>query len=101
MTSQIETACAKHYLFAGLDLEGFPRVVRRLGHLHVTGGVIREADDAAVVLRSPSAVAQLELLDPEDFLAQPSRQPIGRGAADPSEPEDDHAVVAHSSCSPI
>src|SRR5213075_298171 len=78
----------------GLDLR--PARVGPPGKTDVVGSVIGVADDPAVVLARAVPVAEGELLQPEDPIAEPSAQPIGGPRADRTEPDDDRVpVIAH------
>ena len=88
---QIEAASSQDELFPRVDLHLLPGLVGALGELDVGRGVVRQPDDSAVVLGPSTHVAELELLDPEDFCTETTRSPVSRGAADAPEPEDDPA----------
>ena len=84
----VEPAGLEHHLLARVALQLRPRPERELGQLHVVRRVVGEADDPRVILRLAPHVAQLELLEPEDFGPRPARQPVGRRAAEAAETED-------------
>ena len=79
---------------ASLRLELGPRRVGPLGQSNVLGSVVGQADDPAVVLAGAVGVAELELLEPEDAVAEPPAQPVGGPAADPAQPDHDGVPVA-------
>ena len=75
-----------------LDLR--PRLVGALGQPDVVGPVVGEADDPAVVGRGAVDVAELELLEAEDAVAERAAQPVGGARPDPAQPDDDGVPVA-------
>ena len=91
---EVEPAGLEHELLARVLLELGPGAVGVLGELDVAGRVVRQPDDARVVLRLAAHVPQLELLESEHVGARPAREPVGRGAAPAAEAEDDVLVVA-------
>ena len=90
----VEAAGLRDDLDAGLGLDLGPGRVGALGQADVVGPVVRQADDPAVVLARAAVVAELELLEPEDPVAEPSAQPVRGPAADPTQPDDDGIPLA-------
>ena len=90
----VETAGPGDDPDAGLRLELGPRGVGPLREADVVRSVVGQADDPAVVLARPVDVAELELLEAEDPIAEPAAEPVGGSAADPAEPDDDRVPVA-------
>ena len=82
-------------MLAGLHLELFPGGVGGLGQLDISLVVIRQPDDPAVVLRGPAGVPERELLDPDHFGSQASGEPVGSGAADPTQPQNQDPFFDH------
>ncbi len=96
---QVEPAGLEHQPGARLLRDLGPGGVGRLGEPDVGRIVVGEADDAGVILRLTAVVSQLELLE-ADHPGAATSEPVGRGAADATEPEHDdvrlvHAHVAH------
>ena len=91
---QVQAAGDRHDPLAGLGLDLGPGLVGALGEPDVVGPVIGEPDDPAVVGRRAVDVTELELLEPEDAVAERPAEPVGRPRADRPEPDDDRVPVA-------
>jgi len=66
---EVETAGLDNQFFACVLLQRLPRSVCLLRQLDVLRRVVREPDDARMVLRSAARVADLELLQSEHVSA--------------------------------
>ena len=101
-----DNLCLKEGYF-GLDIPGgyAEYVAVPIANLNALPAQVRFEDAAAaqIAARLPdTAIVMLTVSDSdEDLFAEASRQPVGRGAADPSEPEHNRPKVAHSSWSPM
>ena len=69
-------------------------VVGRPGQRRVLGGVVGVPDDPGVILGRAPVVTQLVLLKGQDVPAAAPGQPVGRGAADAADAQDDVLVGA-------
>ncbi len=66
---EIESACFHNQLFTRIFLHRLPGRIGLLREAHVTGCVIRQTDDAGMVLRFAADVSELELLQSKHFAA--------------------------------
>ena len=96
--SYTHLAGAKDELLAGVGLHLGPGRVGRLGQPDVARRVVRQADDARMVLRTAAGVAHLELLQPQHVRAQPPRRPVKRGTAQATETEYYGVVLLFHGC---
>jgi hypothetical protein len=92
---EIEPACSQDQWLTGVDLHLLPGVISRFGQLDITRRVIGKTDDAAVVFRASSEVAELELLDSEHVGSDAPGCPVCGGAADPTKAENPDPEVGH------
>ena len=87
--SKVEPTGLEHDLLARILLQLAPGAKGVFGELDIRRGVIREPDDARMVLRLPPNMPQLELLQPQHLGAGALGQPVRRRAAEASKAEND------------
>jgi threonine/homoserine/homoserine lactone efflux protein len=78
---------------AGRLLDLGPGRVGALREPNVVGPVVGEPQDPRMVLRGAAVVAELELLEAQDTVPEPGREPVRRRAADAAQPHDDRVPL--------
>ena len=92
---QVETADHGDQPLARLVLEPRPVVVRLAGEPHIRGRVVAVPQDPRRVVRGAAAVAELELLEPDDGVPAGGQVPR-RGRAERTQSDDDVVDVSHA-----
>src|SRR6185503_5254428 len=90
---KIEAPGRQNDPLAAVLLQYVPGGIRLLGELHVSGRVIRQANDARVVLRFSPHVPQLELFQPEHVGTRLAGEPVRGSAAQATQAQDDVLIV--------
>ena len=92
---EIETADHGDEPLARLVLEPRPVVVRLAGEPHIRRRVVAVPQDPRGVVRGAAAVAELELLEPDDGVTAGGQVPR-RGRAERTQSDDDVVDVSHA-----
>src|SRR5207302_2775927 len=91
---QVQPARADDQPLPRLAFHLVPGGERLVGQADVSRRVVRETDDARMVLGRPVRVTDLEPLQAQDPAAQPAGEPVRSAAPDPAQPDHDGLVVA-------
>ena len=91
--TEVQSPGPKNQPLASILLHFRPGAVGLLGQLDICRGVVGEPDDSGMILRLSPNVAQLELFQAEHLAAGSPRQPVRRGAAEATQPEDYVLVI--------
>ena len=98
---QVQAAGDPQQIQAGLVFQLAHVVIGRPGQRGVLGCVVRVPDDPGVILGSAPVVAQPVLLQGQHAAATAPGQPVSRGGADTTRPQDDVIVgAAHQAVLP-
>jgi hypothetical protein len=95
--AEVQAAGAQDQRLACVALERGPGLVGVLGQPHIDRRMVRQPDDPRVVLRGAAHMADRELLQAQHIAAAPG-QPVGGGAADAAQAQDDVFVVQLCHC---
>src|SRR3954470_18507785 len=91
--AEVQSPGPKNQLLACILLHFRPGVVGVLGQLDISRGVVGEPDDSGMILRLSPNVAQLELFQAEHLGTGSPGQPVRRGAAEATQPQNHVLVV--------